>query len=283
MQNAGTVGKSAPLRAPRWKITEGHFSYKPWLATPSHRLWPIFPLFPQLIVFGGRYEISVWELYDVHNRKDGSFEGNVKLCSFFQKGWNVKPLPFAASCGNEKMWQGGGGGGEKEVKLAGFVIFHQATAHTKSLHCTRHMASWKTIPIWLIFHPPTHFGCICWKRISFQALLALCEVGTTLSVCLDPELEDKIPNGGKDLLIGSIIGNTLFLPQGLWIFRRRWITLWPGSSVKTNTNNQHQSSERIYFIQRWDFCTASKRLTIQYMDLTWEKIWSKSSVVKLRK
>ena len=136
MQNAGTVGKSAPLRAPRWKITEGHFSYKPWLATPSHRLWPIFLLFPQLIVFGGRYEISVWELYDVHNRKDGSFEGNVKLCSFFQKGWNVKPLPFAASCGNEKMWQGGGGGGEKEVKLVGFVIFHQATAHTKSLHCT---------------------------------------------------------------------------------------------------------------------------------------------------
>ena len=148
MQNAGTVGKSAPLRAPRWKITEGHFSYKPWLATPSHRLWPIFLLFPQLIVFGGRYELSVWELYDVHNRKDGSFEGNVKLCSFFQKGWNVKPLPFAASCGNEKMWQGGGGGGEKEVrrsKVGGVCYFSPSNcSHQKP---PLHIASLKTIPI----------------------------------------------------------------------------------------------------------------------------------------
>ena len=208
----------------------------------------------------------------------------MKLCSFFQKGWNVKPLPFAASCGNEKMWQGGGGGGEKEAKrskVGGVCYFSPSNcSHQKP---PLQMASLKTIPIWLIFHPPTYLGCICWKRISFQALLALCEVGTTLSVCLDPELEDKILNGGKDRLIGSIIGNTLFFPQGLWIFRRIKITMWPGSSVKTNTNNQHQSSERIYFIQRWDFCTASKRLTIQYMDLTWEKNWSKSSVVELRK
>ena len=153
--------------------------------TKSQALANFPPFSPQLIVFVGRYEISVLELYDVHNRKDGSFEGNVKLCSFFQKGWNVKPLPFAASCGNEKMWQGGGGGGEKEArrsKVGGVCYFSPSNcSHQKPPLNT---ASLKTIPIWVIFHPLTHFDCICWKRISFQALLALCEVGTNDLVCL---------------------------------------------------------------------------------------------------